>query len=77
MGLIELKDKLIERIRQADDEDLLKEISYLPEMQEPDRLYPLNEEQKTIVKEAREQIQNQQSLSNEEANKDIDEWLNK
>lgn len=77
MSPVELKDRLIDKIRGIKDPELLEEISHLLEMQEPDSLYPLNEEQKNTVKEAREQIQNKQSLSNDQANKDIDEWLSK
>ena len=40
-------------------------------------VYKLSEEQKKAVNEARQQIKNGQFLTDDEANKDIDEWLSK
>ena len=40
-------------------------------------IYHLNEEQKTIIEKAREQIKNGDYLTNEEANQEINQWLNK
>ncbi|MGC1242869.1 MAG: hypothetical protein WA874_14855 [Chryseosolibacter sp.] len=37
--------------------------------------YKLSEDQKNAVNEARQQIKNGQFLIDDEANKDIDEWL--
>lgn len=77
MSSVELKEKLIEHIRKTEDKQLLEEIYNLFELQEPDTIYVLNEQQKKNIYEAKEQIQNNRSLSNEDADKDIDEWLNK
>jgi len=72
-----LKEKLIDKIRQTEDEGLLEEISNLMQLQEPDTIYALNTDQKKAVQEAKDQIKNNEFLSNEQADKDIDEWLNK
>ena len=77
MATTDLKEKLIERIRRTEDLQLLEEISRLLELQEPDRIYHVNDQQRKNISEAKEQIQNNQSISNENANKDIHEWLNK
>jgi hypothetical protein len=77
MATTDLKEKLIERIRRTEDLQLLEEISRLLELQEPDRIYHVNDQQRKNISEAKEQIRNNQSISNEDANKDIDEWLNK
>ncbi|HEY6954977.1 MAG TPA: hypothetical protein VI385_07015 [Flavisolibacter sp.] len=77
MATTDLKEKLIERIRRTEDLQLLEEISRLFELQEPDRVYHVNDRQRKSISEAKEQIQNSQSISNEDANKDIHEWLNK
>ena len=77
MSSAELKEKLIEHIRKTEDKHLLEEISHLFELQEPDTIYQLNDQQKKDVSEAKEQIRNKQFLSNEDADKDIDEWLSK
>ena len=73
----ELKEKLIENILKTDDKQLLEEISHLFELQEPDTIYQLNDQQKKNISEAKEQIRNKEFLSNEDVDKDIDEWLNK
>ena len=44
---------------------------------EPDTVYHLDDQQKKNIFEAKEQIQNKQFLPNEDADKDVDEWLNK
>jgi hypothetical protein len=77
MASADLKERLIERIRRTEDLQLLEEISRLLELQEPDRIYHVNDQQRKNISEAKEQIRNNQSISNEDANKDIDEWLNK
>ena len=38
-------------------------------------VYKLSEEQKKAVNEAKQQIKNGQFLADDEANKDINEWL--
>ncbi len=77
MSSVELKDKLIEQIRNTQDKYLLEEISNLFQLQEQETIYQLNDGQKKKIDEARTQIQDKQFLSDEEANKDIDEWLKK
>ena len=70
-----LKDKLITKIRETDDPAILEEVSRLFELQEPESIYHVNEEQKKAINEAQEQIKNKQTLTDEQADKDIDEWL--
>ncbi len=72
-----LKEKLIDKIRKTEDEALLEEISVLIQLQEADVIYKLNSKQKEIVLEAKEQIKNNESLTNEQADEDIEEWLKK
>jgi hypothetical protein len=72
-----LRDKLINKIKETDDRSLLEEISNLLELQEPDTIYTTNDKQKGAIKQAKEQIANNQFLSHHQANKDIDEWQNK
>ena len=40
-------------------------------------IYKLNDDQKSAIQEARQQIKNGQSLTDEQANQETDEWLNK
>ena len=71
-----LKEKLIQKLNEIDDPAILEEVSNLFELQEPETIYNLNDEQKKAIEEAKEQIKNNQTLGNEQANKEADEWLN-
>ena len=72
-----LKEKLINKIKETDDPSILEEVSNLFELQEPDTVYQVNDKQKKAIEEAKDQIKNKETLTDEQANKDIDEWLNK
>jgi hypothetical protein len=72
-----LKDKLINKLKEINDPAILEEVSNLFELQEPETVYHTNDQQKKAIEEARQQIKNKQTLTDEQASKDIDEWLNK
>jgi len=72
-----LKDKLINKIKEINDPVILEEASNLFELQEPETIYQTTDQQKKAIEEAKEQINNKQTLTDQEAGKDIDEWLNK
>jgi predicted transcriptional regulator len=78
MSTIELRKLLIEKIQLTDDDKLLEEASRLLEVdiEEPD-VYVLNDKQKEAIAEGRKQIINGEYLTDEESNKEIDEWLSK
>ena len=78
MSTLELKQKLISKIEQTEDNSLLEEALRLLDI-EIDDLGPikLSEKQIEATDEAREQIKKGQYLTNEQANKEIDEWLSK
>ena len=40
-------------------------------------IYHLNEEQKTVIEKAKKKKKNGDYLTNEEANQEINQWLNK
>jgi hypothetical protein len=78
MSIIELREKLIDKIKKVSDEDLLREAYRLLELEIGDiEEYKLNDEQRDAIYEAREQIKKGQFLTDEHSNKDIDEWLRK
>jgi len=77
MQQTDIKEKLINKIKETNDPLLLEEISALFELQEPESVYEVNDAQKKKIEEAREQIRNKQTLSGKQADKDTDEWLNK
>lgn len=71
-----LKEKLIDKIKETNDPFVLEEILHLLELQEPDTIYKVNKSQKKAIENGKEQIKNKQFLTNKQADKDIDEWLN-
>lgn len=78
MSSAELKKRLIDKIQKTDNENLLEEAFRLLQLESEDiEVYKLSDEQKSAVNEAREQIKQGEFLTDDEANKDIDEWLNK
>lgn len=78
MSTIELKERLIEKIQETNDDNILEEAYRLLELEATDTaIYKFSESQKTAIETYRLQIKEGKFLSNDEANKDIEEWLNK
>ncbi|MBX2969039.1 MAG: hypothetical protein KF803_06690 [Cyclobacteriaceae bacterium] len=78
MSTVELRKRLIDKIQKTQDERILEEAFRLLELETEDiEIYQLNDDQKKAINEARQQIKNGQFLTEEQANKEIDEWLNK
>ena len=77
MRQTEIKDRLIARIRELDNQHLLEEISRLLDtvQNEPTETISLTEEQKQSIRKGQQDIQEGNSLNEEQANKEIDEWL--
>ncbi|WKZ59616.1 MAG: hypothetical protein QY309_17365 [Cyclobacteriaceae bacterium] len=78
MSTVELRKRLIDKIQKTQDERILEEAYRLLDLETEDiEIYQLNDDQKKAINEARQQIKNGQFLTEEQANKEIDEWLNK
>lgn len=78
MTRTEIKKQVIEGIKKTENNDLLEEVLRLLRLENQDlEIYKLNEDQISAVNEAREQIKNGQTKTNEEANDEIDKWLKK
>ena len=79
MSTIELRKLLIEKIQVTEDDKLLEEAYRLLEVdiEESTDVYVLNDQQKEAIDQARKQIKEGQFLTDEESNRQIDEWLNK
>ncbi len=76
MKTIEIKNKLIDEIKLSKNKDLLEELyRFLNLENDIQETYKLDEEQKAAVTEARDQIKNGDYLTNEQANQEIDQWL--
>ncbi|HZW64351.1 MAG TPA: hypothetical protein VFF23_01595 [Hanamia sp.] len=78
MSTIELRNTIIDKIKKIDDEDLLNEVNRLIEIETSDiEIYKFSDEQKAAIEEAEGQINRGEFLTDEEATKDIEEWLKK
>ena len=78
MSTAELKKKIISEINDIDNEDLLLEVYQLLETEhEAAALYPLSEDQLSAIRKSQDQIKKGQFVTEEDANKEIDEWLEK
>ncbi len=78
MTVIELKKRLIKEINHTNNNELLEEMYRLISNEAAaDSIYQLSNEQINAVEEAQKQFKNGQFLKNEQADKNIDEWLGK
>jgi hypothetical protein len=78
MTTFEIKKKLIDQINLSNNKNLLEELyRFLNLENEFQELYQLNTEQQSAIAEARKQITNGDHLTDDEANQEIDEWLDK
>jgi len=74
MSTVELRKKVFEKLETVDDY-LLKEILTLIEFETEDGLFKLSDNQKSAVDESRQQIKKGNTFTNEEVDKEINEWL--
>lgn len=72
-----LKTTLIDKINSTNDKELLKEVYRLLEIDfdDQDDIYRLSKEQKTAIKEAKEQIKQGNFLTDDKSNKATEAWL--
>jgi hypothetical protein len=78
MSTVELRERLIDKIQKTEDDQLLEEACRLLEMEEAESdIYMLNGEQKEAIELSRQQIKEGKYLTDEQANQEIDEWLEK
>jgi hypothetical protein len=79
MSQAETKDRLIARIRELNNQHLLEELNRLLDIEQeelPETL-SLTEEQRQSIQKGRQDIQEGNYLTEQQANKEIDEWLKK
>ncbi|WP_037316613.1 hypothetical protein [Salegentibacter sp. Hel_I_6] len=76
MNTVEIRKKLIEEINLSENRNLLEELySYLNQENKSQETYKLSNVQNSAIAEAREQIIKGDYLTNEQADKVVDEWL--
>jgi len=78
MSTVELREKLINKILHTENPALLGEVFRLLEMEGGEaEVVELSELQKQSILQGQEDIRNGQFLTNEQADKELDEWLSK
>jgi hypothetical protein len=78
MSTIELRKKLIDKIKSTENRTLLEEALRLLALESDDsEIYVLSTDQLNSVQEAQAQIKNGKLLTDDQANQEIDEWLGK
>ena len=78
MSTVELRKQLIEKIQATDNEMLLQEAYRLLDLESVDiDKYTLTDDQLAVVAEAKKEIKAGRFLTNDQANNEIDEWLDK
>lgn len=78
MSVNELKQKIISRIVAIEDEEVIQHVYDLLETELghfTEKEYELTPEQMQIVEEARAQYRRGEYMTDEEAEKDLDEWF--
>jgi len=77
MSTIELKKNIISKITETEDLNLLEDVLKVLGMQTESQVFILNEEQRAAIEAGRADIRNGKFLTNEDVEKDLDEWLGK
>lgn len=78
MNTKELKHKVIDKINQLEDDNLLIDLIRIIDNSAIDNeFYRLSENHKKAIDTAIDQIEKGDFLTNEQSNKQIDEWLKK
>lgn len=74
-----MKEKLITQINNTDNDELLSEISTLlyVESKSVNGIYQMSGAEREAVEDGLNQIRNGQWISNEEADRKVEEWLRK
>ncbi|MBV6640729.1 MAG: hypothetical protein KI791_08425 [Cyclobacteriaceae bacterium] len=72
-----MKERLIKRIQETTDPDLLKEVYRLLEIDFDDQeIYELSDAQRAAIIEGEQQIKQGEYLTHEQANEAVKKWLN-
>lgn len=75
MGTIELRHIITERLSHIEDVSFLNAIKTIIESKVTEGTYQLNDYQKNRVESARQQIINRQTISHDDLQREINQWL--
>jgi predicted transcriptional regulator len=76
MSTVELRNSIIEQLSQIEDVSFLNALRTIIASKVSDNVYELSDFQKERIKLGRQQIKDGQTISNEDLQKEIDQWLN-
>lgn len=75
MNTLELKQKIIDKLKSVDDVDLLKQIIHLLQPTDPNEILHLNENEMEMAKESEEDVTFKNDISEEQLDKEDSEWI--
>jgi len=76
MSTIELRHMITEHLSHIDDVPFLNAIKTIIESKASESIYKLSDHQKERVELARKQLKSGQTISNDDLQKEVDQWLN-
>ncbi len=75
MNTLELKQKIVDKLKSVDDVDLLKQIMNLLQPLDPNEIKHLNENELEMAKEIEDDIKFENEISEERLDKEDPEWI--
>jgi len=76
MSTIELRNSIMEQLSLIEDVSFLSAIRTIIASKISDNVYELSDFQKERIELGRQQLKGDQTISNEDLQKEIDQWLN-
>ena len=75
MSTLELKNILIKRISEINDNSFLEAIMTILDSKIDSKIYNLTPKQKDAIIESKRQVANGETFSNDQVNQELQEWL--
>ena len=76
MTITEMKKSILERVNQIDDDLILEEVYRILQMPFDEKeIFVFNQQQKDSLDRVEQEIDNGRYVTNEQSEKDLDEWL--
>jgi hypothetical protein len=75
MSTAEMKQHVIQRIQSLENDNVLQEIESLLSFYDDGEIFVLSEQQKASIDQGLKDIAEGRFITDEEANKEIEEWL--
>ena len=75
MSTIELREKIINQLANINDASFLRAIKTLVDSKVEKDVYKLSDYQKERIRSGREQLKNNQTITHDDLQKEIDQWL--